>query len=196
MHPAWQARGLSDSAFQYFEAKADGGRIWLPLHNPYGDKIGNQAWDPRPNPQKKYQIYLDDGHSLNLSPFNLHRAKQHMTELGFGLIVEGTLDCVACWDVGLPNTVSTFGTQGMSLEKATIVLRYAPQIIIFPDMDQVGLQAADQLQARLSSLGASVTVIKYDIDTIKAKDPDKLRQEYGPDALYNLVMNVYRKMIG
>ena len=73
--------------------------------------------------------------------FNLDRARSHVGEGKPFVLVEGQLDALRCWSVGLKTAVAPQGTAITEVQMA-LLRRYHPQVECFFDSDAAGQKAA------------------------------------------------------
>lgn len=110
------------------------GRIIIPLYDCYGVPIclaGRtlnkdspcKYWHP--SYEKKYHIW------------NLNRAKEHIVNKNFVVIVEGFMHVFGLWSRGIRNVVSLQGTT-IQRERIPLLLRYTKTVIAIPDTDKAG----------------------------------------------------------
>lgn len=112
------------------------------------------------------------GHLL----FNLDRARSHVGEGKPFVLVEGQLDALRCWSVGLKTAIAP---QGTSLTDSQLVLlgRYHKQVECFFDSDSAGQKAA--LRLLPMALKAGVEVRFLTLSGSEKMDPDLLFLERG-----------------
>ncbi len=73
--------------------------------------------------------------------FNLDRARSHVGEGRPFVMVEGQLDAIRCWSVGLKTAVAPQGTS-ITDGQLALMRRYSPQVECFFDSDSAGQKAA------------------------------------------------------
>jgi len=108
--------------------------------------------------------------------FNLDRARSHVGEGHPFVIVEGQLDALRCWSVGLK---TAFAPQGTSITEGQLVLlrRYHTQVECFFDSDSAGQKAA--LRFLPMALKAGLEVRFLTLAGAAKLDPDLLFLERG-----------------
>ncbi len=108
--------------------------------------------------------------------FNLDRARTQAGEGKPFVLVEGQLDAIRCWSVGLKTAIAPQGTS-ITESQLALLRRYHPQVECFFDSDSAGQKAALRflplalragLEARFLTLGGDTKV-----------DPDLLFLERG-----------------
>jgi DNA primase len=108
--------------------------------------------------------------------FNLDRARTVVGEGKPFVLVEGQLDALRCWSVGLKTAIAP---QGTSITESQLVLlrRYHPQVECFFDSDAAGQKAA--LRFLPMALKASLEVRFLTLAGAEKLDPDLLFLERG-----------------
>jgi DNA primase len=109
--------------------------------------------------------------------FNLDRARQHVADDRPFLLVEGQLDALRCWQVGLTTAVAP---QGTAITETQLVLlrRYLPRLECFLDGDAAGQKAAMRLLPMALKAGLEVSFLVLD----PGADPDSLFRDRGRPA--------------
>ncbi|MBL9202200.1 MAG: DNA primase [Opitutaceae bacterium] len=110
--------------------------------------------------------------------FNLDRARTAVGEGKPFVLVEGQLDALRCWSVGLKTAIAP---QGTSITESQLVLlrRYHAQVECFFDSDSAGQKAA--LRFLPMALKASLEVRFLTLAGAEKLDPDLLFLESGPE---------------
>jgi DNA primase len=106
--------------------------------------------------------------------FNLDRARQQVAEDRPFLLVEGQLDALRCWQVGLATAVAPQGT-AITDTQLVLLRRYLPQVECFLDGDSAGQKAAMRLLPMALRAGLEVKFLVLQ----KGDDPDSLFRERG-----------------
>ncbi len=108
--------------------------------------------------------------------FNLDRARSHVGEGHPFVLVEGQLDALRCWSVGLKTAVAP---QGTSITEGQLALlrRYQPEVECFFDSDAAGQKAA--LRFLPLALKAGLEVRFLMLAGADKMDPDLLFLERG-----------------
>jgi DNA primase len=108
--------------------------------------------------------------------FNLDRARSHVGEGKPFVLVEGQLDALRCWSVGLQTAIAP---QGTSITEGQLALlrRYSPQVECFFDSDSAGQKAA--LRFLPLALKAGLEVRFLMLAGAEKLDPDLLFLERG-----------------
>ncbi len=99
--------------------------------------------------------------------FGLHEARLHIDQCKHFWLVEGQLDVLRCWSVGLITAVAPQGT-AITDTQMQILKRYSSSIYCLLDSDEAGLRAAEKLLHMALNAGLEV---KYYIMP-PTEDPD------------------------
>jgi len=116
--------------------------------------------------------------------FGLDKAKRAILSSKTAIICEGQLDLIACHMAGIENVVAPQGT-ALTLQHATILKRYADEIVLCFDSDAAGRQAAIRSMDDLLASGLNLRVASVP----PPHDPDSFIREQGSDAFGKLVSN-------
>lgn len=116
--------------------------------------------------------------------FNLDRARMAVDDDLPFLMVEGQLDALRCWEVGLKSAVAPQGT-GVTETQLALLRRYQPVVECLLDGDKAGQQAALRLIPLALKSGLEVRFLTLN----PGEDPDTLLRESGPSALDGLRAN-------
>ncbi len=122
--------------------------------------------------------------------FGIDHARTHIKEGGSFLLVEGQLDAIRCWSVGLHTAVAPQGT-ALTDEQLTLIRRYDPKSVeCLLDGDAAGRKAA--LNYIPMALKAALD-FRYLLLPEKT-DPDDLLREQGSDALNKIKGQAWSSM--
>jgi DNA primase len=108
--------------------------------------------------------------------FNLDRARSHAGENKPFVLVEGQLDAMRCWHVGLKTAVAPQGT-AITDSQLALLRRYTPQVECFFDGDSAGQKAA--LRFLPMALRAGLEIKFLGLAGAEKTDPDVLFLERG-----------------
>jgi DNA primase len=108
--------------------------------------------------------------------FNLDRARSHASEGHPFVLVEGQLDALRCWSVGLQTAIAPQGTS-ITDGQLALLRRYHPQVECFFDSDSAGQKAA--LRFLPMALKAGLEVRFLMLAGAEKLDPDLLFLEKG-----------------
>ena len=165
-HPYWEhERGLSPHVQVQFELGYDPVRDHgiIPLRDFRGRLVGvvrrQFARDATP------RYLYPRGFKISQHLFGAHLARTHSRIA----IVEGSLDCVACWDVGIP-AVALLGSK-LSMRQYDLLTKVGPDfMVVMTDRDEAGQSEAARLKEHF---GQRLMVAVYDKSWV-GKDPADL----------------------
>ena len=93
------------------------------------------------------------------------------------IICEGYMDVIAMHQAGFINAVATLGTS-LTNQHASLIRRYADDVVLSYDSDEAGVKAALRAIAMLGEAGVSARVL----DLKPYKDPDEFIKALGTEA--------------
>ncbi len=108
--------------------------------------------------------------------FGLNLAKK--SKESFLILMEGNVDVVTMHQFGFDNAVASLGTS-LTDEQATLITRYAEQVVLLYDGDNAGQTATKRAIPILEKAGLQVKVLQLH----DAKDPDEFLHKFGPDKM-------------
>jgi DNA primase len=159
------------------------GRLMIPIRDHQGRVVAFTARQtdltPADDPAREAK-YINSpetpiftkGHLL----FNLDRARSHAGEGKPFVLVEGQLDAMRCWHVGLKTAVAPQGT-AITDSQLALLRRYTPQVECFFDGDSAGQKAA--LRFLPMALRAGLEIKFLGLAGAEKTDPDVLFLERG-----------------
>ena len=106
--------------------------------------------------------------------YNYHRAKEEARQAKQIIIVEGFMDVIGLYKVGIKNVVATMGT-AVTKEQALLMKRLAPNIILCFDGDAAGAHATFACIDELNKIGIIPKVVRLE-DNL---DPDEYVTKFG-----------------
>ena len=116
--------------------------------------------------------------SRNLFAMNLAKKSKS----GYIILSEGNIDVVSLHQAGFDSAVASLGTS-LTREQASLIQRYAPQVIIAYDNDTAGIKASKRAIEIFEKLDVKVKVLRV----TGAKDPDEFIKQKGAGAFRNLL---------
>lgn len=114
--------------------------------------------------------------------FGLYEAKNEIRKQDQAILVEGYTDCLSLVKSGVRIAVASLGTS-LTQEQARLLARFTPNVCIFYDGDNAGLNASRRAIDVLLTVGAAPRVMMQPPDD----DPDTFIQKYGSSEVWNLV---------
>ena len=151
-------------------------RLMFPIIDVRGNVIGfgGRIIKNDPNAAK----YMNSPETLIFNKrknlFGMNLAKK--SKQGYLILVEGNVDVVALHQFGFDNAVASLGTT-LTEEQATLMTRYADQIVLIYDGDKAGQNATQRAIPILEKAGLHVKVLQIQ----GAKDPDEFLHKFGAD---------------
>ena len=114
--------------------------------------------------------------------FNMDRARMEVgPEVPF-VMVEGQLDAIRCWSVGIKGVVAPQGT-GITESQLRLIKRYEPRMLCLMDGDRAGMQAALRMLPIALAQGVETSFIPLN----EGEDPDDFLKEKGAEGLEELL---------
>ncbi|MFQ5792174.1 MAG: DNA primase, partial [Acidobacteriota bacterium] len=109
--------------------------------------------------------------------YGLHRAKDPIRSAGYAILMEGYLDCIQAYQVGIGNAVACCGTS-LTSGHASLLRRYTDRAVVNFDPDQAGEAATRRSIDLLIEEGFEVKVLHLP----GGEDPDSFIRNRGADA--------------
>jgi DNA primase len=179
-------------AFEGFEFDLLNGRVVLPLHDAYNEVIAfagrridhysiqvkdyykhktNSLQGLEKYSKWKSSKWINTPYTKSSHLFNLNRAKKHIYEIGYCILVEGYYDVMRLHELGFPNTLALCGTS-ISETQCNLISRYCNKVLIMLDGDDAGQMAAEKnsIKTRQNNLFTNIAKLPLHFD------PDNLDQ--------------------
>jgi DNA primase len=113
-------------------------RLVFPLRNVHGQVVAFTGRVLDDNDQPKYlNSGQSDVYTKSQLLFNADQAKEHIRKLGYAILVEGNMDCVAVWQAGMRNVVAVCGT-ALTDDQLKLLRRFTDKIMVALDADLAG----------------------------------------------------------
>lgn len=160
-------------------------RIMFPLHDLNGRVVGYSGRIYEGNDTSKYinsketEIFKK-GELL----YNYHRAKDTARNLGQVIIMEGFMDVMRAYSIGIKNVVATMGT-AVTKKQALLIKRMANEVILLFDGDSAGAKATFACANELSEIGIIPKIVRLEENL----DPDEYILKYGKEKFLNKLNN-------
>ena len=116
--------------------------------------------------------------------YNYHRAKDESRRKNQVIVMEGFMDVIRAYTVGIKNVIATMGTAVTDIQ-AHLIKRMAKEIILCFDGDEAGAKATMACSNELIKIGVTPKVIRLE-DNL---DPDEYIQKYGKEAFERKINN-------
>ena len=169
--------------FGYYDLFYD--RIMFPLYNlngqvvAYSGRIYNKEDNAKYFNTRETEIFKK-GQLL----YNYHRAKAPARQKNVVIVMEGFMDVIRAYSVGIKNAIATMGT-AVTKEHANLIKRMAKEVILCFDGDAAGAKATESCIKELSNVGVIPKIIRLEDDL----DPDEYIIKYGYEAFQRRVDN-------
>ena len=153
-------------------------RIMFPLYNLDGKPVGFSGRIYNGEADSKYvnskeSIIFKKGNLL----YNYHRALSHAREKHQIIVVEGFMDVIRLYTIGIKNVVATMGT-AITKEHANLLMKLSKNIVLCFDGDKAGEKATISALDALEKIGIAPKIIRLEDDL----DPDDYIIKKGSDA--------------
>ncbi|HET9283123.1 MAG TPA: DNA primase [Candidatus Angelobacter sp.] len=155
-------------------------RVMFPIANENGKVIAftgrTLAKDEKSGPK-----YLNSPetpiYSKSRVLYNLDRAKEAIRKLGYVIIVEGQMDCIAVYSAGFHNVVASSGT-AFTETQVRLLGRFSKDIVVNFDPDTAGAAATDKSLGMLLEEEFNIRVLRLEAGF----DPDLFIRKNGAEA--------------
>lgn len=155
-------------------------RIMFPIANENGKIIAftgrTLATDEKAGP--KYMNSPETAiYSKGRVLYNLDRAKEAIRKLGYVIIVEGQMDCIAVYSAGFHNVAASSGT-AFTETQVRLLGRFSKDIVVNFDPDTAGAAATDKSLGMLLEEEFNIRVLRLEAGF----DPDLFIRKNGAEA--------------
>lgn len=166
-------------------------RIMFPLYNLDGKPIGFSGRIYNGEEDSKYvnskeSVIFKKGNLL----YNYHRALTYAREKHQIIVVEGFMDVIRLYTIGIKNVVATMGT-AITKEHANLLMKLSKNIVLSFDGDKAGEKATVSAIDALEKIGITPKIIRLEDDL----DPDDYIIKKGSDAYLNHLNNPMSEVV-
>lgn len=152
-------------------------RIMFPLYDTFGKVVGFSGRIYNGEDLSKYintkeTPIFKKGELL----YNYHRAKDEVRTNKTIIIMEGFMDVIRSYTIGVKNVVATMGT-AVTKEQALLIKRLANNVILCFDGDRAGAKATNSCIEELDKIGVVPKIVRLEENL----DPDEYIQKYGKE---------------
>lgn len=160
-------------------------RVMFPLHDVNGKVIGYSGRIYYKSDAPKY-INSKEHPLFKKGEFiyNYQKAKNECRVKNTVIIMEGFMDVIRAYSVGVKNVVATLGT-AFTKEHANLIRKLAKNVIICFDGDKAGAKATLACSNILISMGIIPKVVRLEENL----DPDEYVLKYGKDKFIDKISN-------
>lgn len=160
----------------YFDMYSN--RIMFPLYDTYGKVVGFSGRIYNGEDISKYintkeTAIFKKGELL----YNYHRAKDEVRTSKTIIVMEGFMDVIRAYTIGVKNVVAAMGT-AITKEQALLIKRLAPNVILCFDGDKAGAKATNACIEELGKIGVIPKIVRLE-DNL---DPDEYIEKNGKDS--------------
>ena len=160
-------------------------RIMFPLYSLNGQVIG---YNGRVYNGEKENKYINSKETPIFKKrellYNYHRAKDECRTKKKVYIVEGPMDVIRCYTVGVKNVVAALGT-AFGHEQAMLIRKLGSEVILMYDGDDAGLKGTKITIEELEKLGIEPKIIRLEDNM----DPDEYILKKGRDTFLSKISN-------
>jgi DNA primase len=154
-------------------------RLMFPIHNDFGEVVAfsGRILDPKASGGKYVNSPETPLFSKGNLLFGLHQSKRFIANARQAIVLEGQLDLITTFEAGIQNVVAPQGT-ALTARHASLLHRFADEVILFFDADVAGQKAAERALEVLFGVGLQVKIGEMPA----GEDPDSLIRKSGSDA--------------
>lgn len=116
--------------------------------------------------------------------YNYHKAKEEARIKNTIIIMEGFMDVIRAYTIGIKNVVAMMGT-AVTKEQANLIRRMAKNVILCFDGDSAGAHATLACSDELLSFGVTPKIVRLEEDL----DPDDYIKKYGKERFLKKLEN-------
>lgn len=160
-------------------------RIMFPLYSLNGQIIG---YNGRVYNGEKENKYINSKETPIFKKrellYNYHRAKDYCRTNKKIIIVEGPMDVIRCYSIGVKNVVAALGT-AFGKEQAMLIRKLSSEVILCYDGDDAGLKGTKITIEELTKLGIQPHIVRLE-DNL---DPDEYILTKGANNFINKINN-------
>ena len=160
-------------------------RIMFPLYNLIGQVVGfsGRIYDSSDTSKyintKETEIFKK-GELL----YNYHRSKNICRQKNVVIVMEGFMDVIRAFTIGVTNTVATMGT-AVTKKQALLIKKMARDIILCFDGDDAGAKATMACAELFNEIGVIPKIVRLE----EGLDPDEYILKYGKDKFISKIDN-------
>ena len=160
-------------------------RIMFPLYDLNGKVIGYNGRVYNGETENKYVNSKEtDIFKKRELLYNYHRAKDESRRKKSVIIMEGPMDVIRAYTVGVKNCVASLGT-AFGKEQAMLIRKLASNVILCFDGDDAGLKATKGAIEELTKLGIEPKIVRLENNS----DPDEYIIKNGGDSFKSRIDN-------
>ena len=174
---------IGKNEYGYYDLFYD--RIMFPLYDLNGKVI---AYSGRIYNRKDNSKYFNTRETELFKKgkllYNYHRARDIARQKNQIIIMEGFMDVIRAYTIGIKNCIATMGT-AVTKEQAGLIKRMAKEIILCFDGDEAGAKATKSCAEELNKIGVIPKIVRLEENL----DPDEYIIKYGKEAFERKINN-------
>ena len=116
--------------------------------------------------------------------YNYFRAKESARQKGYVIVMEGFMDVIRAYTIGITNVVATMGT-AVTKNQAMTIKKMAKEVYLCFDGDEAGAKATSSCADELIKIGINPKIIRLEENL----DPDEYIQKYGKERFLTKINN-------
>ncbi len=116
--------------------------------------------------------------------YNYHRAKEEARKENKVIVMEGFMDVIRAYTVGIKNAIAMMGT-AVTKEQAMLIKRMAKEVILCFDGDEAGNKATLSCSEELIKIGVTPKIVRLEENL----DPDEYITKYGKERFLGKIEN-------
>ena len=160
-------------------------RIMFPLYDLNGKVIGYNGRVYNGETENKYVNSKEtDIFKKRELLYNYHKAKDEARKKHQIILMEGPMDVIRAYTIGIKNCVATLGT-AFGKEQAMLVRKLSTNVILCFDGDAAGLKATKVAIIELEKLGITPKIVRLENNS----DPDDYIIKNGKETFINKINN-------
>lgn len=168
-------------------------RVIFPLKDINGQVVGFSARKINNNDDGPKYINTGTTEAFNKGTilYNLSNAEDGARKDGYIYLLEGFMDVIALYRVGIKNAVALMGT-ALTSDHVTLLKRLNCEIRICLDLDDPGQLNVLNLIEKFDENSINYRIVNPNVD-FKEKDSDEILDKYGNDKLISFLNNLIDK---
>ncbi|MBE6144251.1 MAG: DNA primase [Firmicutes bacterium] len=116
--------------------------------------------------------------------YNYSKAKASARQKGYVIVMEGFMDVIRAYTIGIDNVIATMGT-AVTKNQAMTIKKMAKEIILCFDGDEAGAKATSACADELVKIGVTPKIVRLE----DGMDPDDYIKKFGKDKFLSKIDN-------
>ena len=165
-------------------------RIMFPIHDANGRLVGYNGRAYHGETSNKYVNSKETAIFKKRDIlYNYHRAKDAARQKKEIIIMEGPMDVIRAYTIGIENVVASLGT-AFGASQAMLIRKLSSNVILCFDGDDAGLKATKSAIEELIKIGIEPKIVRLG----NGRDPDDYIKENGKEAFEKALKNAMNIM--